>query len=101
MFRKILATVGTAAALSGVAAVPAFAAPHPFTVTVNIDDEHGVLTTAAPLQVGEVLSGFGYVTGTFTVTSITPDGPVDRVTLSPAPQPPQSSEVLSFHIVSL
>jgi hypothetical protein len=61
-----------------------------------IDDEHGVLTTPCVVFKGEVLHMFGYVTGAVTVTSVKPDGPVDRVTLSPAPHPPQSSEVLDF-----
>jgi len=63
---------------------------------VFLDDEHGVLTTPCDVYPGETLHGVGLVTGTFTILSVTPDGPVYRVTLSPAPVPPQSSEVLDF-----
>ena len=63
---------------------------------VFIDDEHGVLTTPCVVYPGEVLHGVGYVTGTYRIMSVTPDGPVFLVTLSPAPVPPQSSEVLDF-----
>ena len=100
MLRTIVACVFAAAGITIGAALPAAAATHrpapaPRPV-VFIDDEHGVLTTPCVVYPGEVLHGYGYVTGTFTVTSVTPDGPLSRVTLSPAPVPPQSSEVLAF-----
>jgi len=76
--------------------LPASAALKPARPAVFIDDGHGVLTTPCVVYAGEVLHGVGYVTGTFTITSVTPDGPLLKVTLSPAPAPPQSSEVLDF-----
>jgi hypothetical protein len=103
----LLAVLPAAAAVpvgpDGLAVLPAFKVHHhhhhPKPVhypNVFIDDEHGVLTTPCVVHAGEALHGIGYVTGTFTITSVTADGPVDLVTLSPAPVPPQSSEVLDF-----
>lgn len=94
------ATVAAAAALT--LALPASAAVNPIPVTVFISDSStGLLTSPAALRPGEVLDMFGYGTGTFTVTSLTPDGPVDVVTLSPAVSPALRGEVLDFKVVSL
>ena len=97
--RTILTTAALAAGLAaGIPAATAGASVtrHPVRPVVFIDDEHRKLTTPCVLHVGEKLTGFGYVTGTFTVTSLTPAGAVDKVTLSPAPHPAQPSEVLDF-----
>jgi hypothetical protein len=94
VFALILAA---AAAVLGV--LPASAAIRPVKPVfpnVFIDDEHGVLTTPCVVYPGEVLHGVGYVTGTFRITSVKPHGPVFKVTLSPFPVAPQSSEVLDF-----
>lgn len=92
--RTVFAPILAALAVVMLAALPAAARVHH--PAVFIDDEHGVLTTPCVVHQGEVLHGVGYVTGTFTITSVTPDGPVFLVTLSPAPVSPQSSEVLDF-----
>ena len=47
-------------------------------------NENGKITTPCVVHSGEVLHGVGLVTGLFTITSDTPDGPVDRVTLNRA-----------------
>ncbi|HEV2260569.1 MAG TPA: hypothetical protein VGS06_46285 [Streptosporangiaceae bacterium] len=92
--RTFFVSVLAAFAVVVLAALPAAARVHH--PAVFIDDEHGILTTPCVVHPGEVLHGAGYVTGTFTVTSVTPHGPVFLVTLSPAPAAPQSSEVLGF-----
>ena len=91
--RTVFALIMAAAAVV-LAVLPASAKP--VFPNVFIDDEHGVLTTPCVVYPGETLHGIGYVTGTFTITSVRPHGPVFLVTLSPAPVPPQSSEVLDF-----
>ena len=91
--RTVFALIMAAAAVV-LAVLPASAKP--VFPNVFIDDEHGVLTTPCVVYPGETLHGIGYVTGTFTITSVHADGPVLKVTLSPAPVPPQSSEVLDF-----
>ena len=94
--RTAIASILAAFALVVLGVLPASAALKPAHPAVFIDDEHGVLTTPCVVFAGEVLHGVGYVTGTFTITSVHADGPVFLVTLSPAPVPPQSSEVLDF-----
>lgn len=71
-----------AAALAVVSVLPAAAKPaHPNVFLVN---EHGQITTPCVVFAGETLNGVGLVSGSYTITSVTPAGPVDRVTLSRA-----------------
>jgi hypothetical protein len=93
MIRSILAVAGLAVAAFVTAPVAAHAATAP---VVSVSDTYGVLTTPSPLHVGEKLTAFGYVTGTFYVTSVTADGPVDEITLNHQPVISQSTEVLDF-----
>lgn len=101
--RSIAAAAAVAAAVTG-SAIPASAHVRPhhlFTVVVSIQDSAtGVLTTAAPLTVGEKLSLIGVGTGTFTVTSVTPAGSVDKVTLSPALSAQFHDTTVDFKVVS-
>lgn len=97
--KNIVKAAAVAAVTAAALAVPAaaFASSDPVVV---INDNHGVLTSESPLYTGESLTAFGYATGTFTVTSLTPDGLKGvRVTLS-APlvlDVRQSSESVDFH----
>ena len=84
MLRTIAACVFAAAGITIGAALPAAAATHrpaPRPV-VFITDNYGTDTTPCVVYPGETLTEFGYGTGTFTVESVTPKGPVYLVTLS-------------------
>ena len=85
MIRRFITAVAAAlaaAALTVVSVLPASARPaHPNVFIVN---EHGKITTPCVVFAGETLNGVGLVSGSYTITSVTPAGPVDRVTLSRA-----------------
>lgn len=85
---------------AGVASASVRPAPHPIkpVISVNISTT-GVETTAAPVVTGEVLSLIGVGTGHWTVTSVHPAGPVERITLAGGPLAPNN--VYDFHVVSV
>ena len=99
MLRTIVACVFAAAGITIGAALPAAAAPAPRPV-VYITDNYGVLTTPCVVYPGEHLTEYGYGTGSFTVVSVTADGPQYLVTLNAAPDndtvPHQDSLVFDF-----
>jgi hypothetical protein len=104
--KKILAAAAIAGTALAAAALPAGASTHPkphhkFQVVVSINDgPTGVLKTSAPLHAGEKLTLIGVGTGTFTVTSVTPQGAQDRVTVSPALSPSFHDTTLDFRVVA-
>jgi hypothetical protein len=80
--RTAIASILAAFALVALAVLPASAAVrNPNVFLVN---ENGKITTPCVVHAGEALTGVGYVSGPFIITSVTPDGPVDRVTLNRA-----------------
>ena len=94
--RTIAACVFAAAGISIAAAGAASASQ-----AIYLTDTHGVLTTGDVVYPGETLTEYGYGTGTFTIESVTADGPQYRVTLNAAPDndthPLQEFLTFDFH----
>jgi hypothetical protein len=82
--RTIFASILAAFAVVALAVLPASAAMKPAHPNVFLVNENGKITTPCVVHAGEALTGIGYVSGPFIITSVTPDGPVDLVTLNRA-----------------